>query len=194
MYDNRTDSKWNHSTGLAMAGKLAGTELKILASRVMRWKTWKEIFPNTKVLAREGRGGFMGTYVADRRATELGLSVGQGPNAKLYPFDILLEKPVVNDMVGPFSVLVVMDRVNKQAVAFSRTVSGRVLTFRAVSAPENATSLMRDHETGSLWNRVSGRAIQGPLKGSEVLPMISVPWLKERWRHIHENGVEYRGS
>ena len=97
-------------------------------------------------------------------------------------------------MVGPFSVLVVMDRVNKQAVAFSRTVSGRVLTFRAVSAPDNATPLMRDHETGSLWNRVSGRAIEGPLKGSEVLPIISVPWLKERWRHIHEGGVEYRGS
>ena len=136
----------------------------------------------------------MGTYVADGRTTELGLSGGQGPNAKLYPFDILLEKPVVNDMVGPFSVLVVMDRVNKQAVAFSRTVSGRVLTFRAVRAPDNATSLMRDHETGSLWNRVSGRAIEGPLKGSEVLPMISVPWLKERWRYIHEGGVEYRGS
>ncbi len=70
-------------------------------------------------VGREGRGGFMGTYVADRYASELGLSVGQGPTAKLYPFDILLEKPVVNDVVGPYPILVVMDPVNKQAMAFS---------------------------------------------------------------------------
>ncbi len=194
MYDKRTDSKWNHSTGLAMAGKLAGTVLKILPSRVMRWKSWKQIYPNTKVLAREGRGGFMGTYVADRYASELGLSVGQGPNAKLYPFDLLLEKPVVNDVVGPYSILVVMDAVNKQAMAFSRKVSDRVLTFKPIKAVDNATPLMRDQETGSVWNRLSGRAIEGPLKGAEVLPLISVPWLKERWRSIHEGGLEYPGS
>ena len=45
--------------------------------------------------------------------------MGQGPTAKLYPFDILLEKPVVNDVVGPYPILVVMDPVNKQAMAFS---------------------------------------------------------------------------
>ncbi len=194
MYDKQTDSKWNHSTGLAMAGKLAGTVLKILPSRMMRWKSWKQIYPKTKVLAREGRGGFMGTYVADRYASELGLSVGQGPTAKLYPFDILLEKPVVNDVVGPYSILVVMDPVNKQAMAFSRKVSDRVLTFKPIKAVDNATPLMSDQETGSVWNRLSGRAIEGPLKGAEVLPMISVPWLKERWRHIHEKGAEYQGS
>jgi hypothetical protein len=38
MYDKQIDSKWNHSTGLAMSGKLAGRELRILPSRVMRWK------------------------------------------------------------------------------------------------------------------------------------------------------------
>jgi len=194
MYDKRTDSKWNHSTGLAMAGNLTGTELKIMPSRVMRWKTWKQVYPNTKVLAREGRGGFMGTYVADRYASKLGLSVGQGPTAKLYPFDILLEEPVVNDVVGPHPILVVMDSVNKQAMAFSRNVSNRVLTFEPVKVGDSTTPLMRDQETGSVWNRVSGRAIEGPLKGAEALPLISVPWLKERWRQIYEAGMEYQGS
>ena len=134
------------------------------------------------------------TYVADRYASELGLSVGQGPNAKLYPFDILLEKPVVNDEVGPFHVVVVMDTVNKQAMAFSRKVSGRVLTFKPITGTDDATLIMRDQETGSVWNRVSGRAIEGPLKGAEVLPLISVPWLKDRWRDIHDDGAEYQGS
>ncbi|NIO07392.1 MAG: DUF3179 domain-containing protein [Deltaproteobacteria bacterium] len=160
---------------------------------MMRWKTWKAIYPNTTVLAREGRGGFMGTYVAGHLADEMGLSVGQGPNAKLYPYDLLLKQPVVNDMVGPRSILVVMDPVNKEAMAFSRRVSGRTLTFKAADHKDRTTPLMRDVETGSLWNRVSGRAMDGPLKGSEVLPLISVPWFKDRWRQIHEGGMEYRG-
>ncbi len=193
MYDKRTDSKWNHSTGLAMAGRLAGKVLKILPSRVVRWKTWKEIYPNTKVLARKGRGGFMGTYVADHYASELGLSVGQGPKAKLYPFDVLAQKQVVNDKVGPFPVTVVIDPAGKQALAFSRKVGDRVLTFKAHKARDPERPLMRDQETGSVWNRMSGRAIEGPLKGSEVLPMISVPWLNKRWRQIHPEGTVYAG-
>jgi len=60
MYDKRTDSKWNHSTGHAMAGKLVGTELKILPSRVMRWKSWKQIYPNMKVLAEKVAGDSWG--------------------------------------------------------------------------------------------------------------------------------------
>ncbi len=76
-------------------------------------------------------------------------------------------------------------------MAFSRRVSVRVLTFKPIKARDDATPLMGDQETGSVWNRLSGRAIEGPLKGAEVLPMISVPWLMERWRHIHENGTEY---
>lgn len=192
MYDKRTDSKWNHSTGLAMAGILAGTQLKILPSRVVRWKTWKTIYPNTKILAREGRWGFMGRYIADRQPSQLGLSVGQGPKARLYPFDVLLQEQVVNDVVAPRQIMVVMDRATKQAMAFSRKVADRVLTFEPLKARDKETPLMRDRETGSVWNRMSGRAIDGPLKGTEVSPLISVPWLKERWRQIYEGGTVYR--
>lgn len=184
MYDKRTDSKWNHSTGLAMVGNLAGKVLRILPSRMVCWKTWKEIFPKTKVLAREGRGGFIGSYEADRYSSELGLSVGQGPTAKLYPFDILMEEQVVNDRVGPYAVTVVMDPASKQAVAFSSKVSDRILTFKPHKAGSQGIPLMRDQETGSLWNSLSRRAIEVPLKGSEILPMISALWLMDRWWQI----------
>lgn len=194
MYDKQTNSKWIHSTGLAMAGSLAGAQLKLLPSRVVRWKTWREIYPNTKVLAREGRWGFMGSYIAGSQPSELGLSVGQGPKAKLYPFDVLLQKQVVNDVVAPQSILVVMDPAAKQAVAFSRKVADRVLTFEPVGIRDKKSQLMRDRETGTVWNRMSGRAVKGPLKGTEVLPLISVPWLKERWQQIYEGGIVYQGS
>ena len=194
MYDKKTDSKWNHSTGLAMAGRLAGMELKFLPSRTVHWKTWKEIHPNTKVLAKEGRWGFMGTYVGSQRPSDLGISVGQGPEAKLFPFDALLKEEVVNDTVKPHPTVVVINPSTNEAFAFSRKVNGRVLTFKPIKARNKGVPLMRDRETGSVWHRMSGRAIEGPLKGAEVLSLISVPWLIERWRQIYPNGTVYRGS
>ncbi len=194
MYDKQTNSKWNHSTGLAMMGPLAGMQLKILPSRIIHWKTWKTIHPNTKVLARKGRWGFMGTYVGNSQPSGLGLSVGQGPKAKLFPFDILLKEEVVNEIVGPHQIVVVMDPSTREALAFSRKVNARVLTFKPIKARSEGVPLMRDQETGSVWNRLSGQAIEGPMKGAVVLPLISVPWLIERWRQIYQTGTIYRGS
>lgn len=194
MYDTLTDSKWNHSTGLAMAGKLAGTQLEIQPSWVVRWEKWKTMHPNTKVLARAGRGGFMGTYVADEQYSAFGLSVGQGPQAKLYPYDLLLKEEIVNDLVTPHAVVVVIDPAHKQAMAFSRTVGDKTLVFTPAKAKEAGKSLMRDEATGTLWDRFSGKAIEGPLKGNSILPLISVPWLQERWRQIYQEGIIYQGS
>ena len=193
MYDKQTDSKWNHSTGLAMSGKLAGRELELLPSRVMRWESWKSIYPNTKVLARAGRFDFMGTYVANDHYGALGLSVGLGPKAKLYPFETLIRGEVVNDRVAPEEFVVIFDRNRKQAVAFSRKVAGRILSFRPAAAAPQGTLLMSDEQTGTLWERLSGRAVKGELKGQEVLPAVSVTWLVERWKQIYNDGVIYRG-
>ena len=44
-----------------------------------------------------------------------------------------------------------------------------------------------DHKTGSVWSQPWGRALDGPLKGTELelLPSQLVPW--ETWREIHPN-------
>lgn len=192
MYDKQTDTKWNHSTGLAMAGKHTGMRLEILPSWVVRWSQWKAMQPATKVLAREGRGGFMGTYVADRNFAEFGLSVGQGPQAKLYPYDLLFKREVVNDTVSPVAVAVVFDPANKEAMAFSRKLDNQTLTFDAVKPNDSRAVGMRDRETGSHWDRLSGKALDGKQKGKVLLPTIAVPWLKERWRQIYPEGIIYR--
>lgn len=192
MYDKQTDTKWNHSTGLAMAGKLTGMRLEILPSWVVRWSQWKAMQPVTKVLAREGRGGSMGTYVADRNFADFGLSVGQGPQAKLYPYDLLFKREVVNDTVSPVAVAVVFDPAAKEAMAFARKLDHQILTFDAAKTNDSRAAGMRDRETGSLWDRLSGQALDGKLKGKVLLPTIAVPWLKERWRQIYPEGIVYR--
>jgi Protein of unknown function (DUF3179) len=47
------------------------------------------------------------------------------------------------------------------------TVDGRPLTFR-LSGINNQNFIMRDEETGSWWQQVTGEAVLGPLKGQRL--------------------------
>jgi hypothetical protein len=54
---------------------------------------------------------------------------------------------------------------------WTRTVNGRVLHFY-LAGINNQNFIMRDKETGSWWQQITGKAIYGPLKGStlELVP------------------------
>jgi hypothetical protein len=49
------------------------------------------------------------------------------------------------------------------------TVNGQVLHFH-LAGINNQNFIMRDEETGSWWQQVTGEAIQGPLKGQKLRP------------------------
>jgi Protein of unknown function (DUF3179) len=50
---------------------------------------------------------------------------------------------------------------------WTRTVNGRVLHFY-LAGINNQNFIMRDKETGSWWQQITGKAIYGPLKGSSL--------------------------
>jgi hypothetical protein len=51
---------------------------------------------------------------------------------------------------------------------WERSVEGRTLNFH-LSGINNQNFIMRDEETGSWWQQVSGECIAGPLKGKQLL-------------------------
>lgn len=53
---------------------------------------------------------------------------------------------------------------------WERTVEGRELNFR-LAGINNQNFIMRDEETGSWWQQVTGEAILGPLKGRRLRPV-----------------------
>jgi hypothetical protein len=55
---------------------------------------------------------------------------------------------------------------------WKRTIDGRPLHFR-LAGINNQNFLMRDQETGTWWQQVSGKAIFGPLKGRALEPALS---------------------
>ncbi len=54
---------------------------------------------------------------------------------------------------------------------WKRLAAGRVLTFH-LAGINNQNFLMRDEETGTFWQQVTGRAVAGPLRG-QALELIS---------------------
>ena len=55
---------------------------------------------------------------------------------------------------------------------WTRTVNGRVLHFY-LAGINNQNFLMRDKETGSWWQQITGKAIYGPLKGASLELVLS---------------------
>lgn len=205
MYDHQTESKWNHATGLALSGPLAGRRLRQLPARLVLWREWKRRHPNTRVLVGKGArnlleylSGWVGDYEAGPdNVDDFGVSFGRGSRTRLYPFSGLIRRPVINDTVARRPVVVTMEPETLQTAVFSRRVEGRVLRFEPAAAGDTGGSgpsrpLMRDRGTGTVWERLSGRAIRGPLEGHTLRPLVGVVWDRDRWEQIHPGGTVYR--
>jgi hypothetical protein len=74
---------------------------------------------------------------------------------------------------------------------WKRQIDGRVLTFR-LAGINNQNFLMRDEETGSYWQQISGQAIAGPLKGKqlELVPCDELSFAQ--WKAEHPKGTVLR--
>jgi hypothetical protein len=71
---------------------------------------------------------------------------------------------------------------------WKRTVNGRALHFY-LSGINNQNFLMRDRETGSWWQQVSGRAISGPLSGTVLEGVVSDELTFSLWKAEAPHGL-----
>jgi hypothetical protein len=70
---------------------------------------------------------------------------------------------------------------------WKRTVNGRALRFH-LAGINNQNFLMRDEETGSWWQQITGKAIFGPLKGEQLEPVLSDELTFGLWKQESPNG------
>jgi len=64
---------------------------------------------------------------------------------------------------------------------WTRTVNGRVLHFY-LAGINNQNFLMRDKETGTWWQQITGKAIYGPLKGASLQLVLSDELTLGEWK------------
>ena len=99
-------------------------------------------------------------------------------DARAYPLGMLTIHEVVNDTVGGEPVLVTYCPLCYTAMAFNRTLDGRVLSFGNTGVLLDSNLVMWDDATESWWQQVTGQAVIGDLAGIKLehRPMFIVPF------------------
>ncbi len=192
MYDRKTDSLWSQAMGEAVVGELTGATLTLYPSLTVSWADFKSEHPSAQVLSRNT--GFDRDYTSDPygprgyyenasvwfplsnedgRAHPKTIIYGHRNDAaqKAYAAGAIEETKVLNDTVGPDSLVIFWDSNLNTVKGFSRQLDGDVLEF------EQTDDFLTDTRTGSLWN-YDGEAVSGDYRGRqlEVLPLENSFW------------------
>jgi hypothetical protein len=179
MYDRQTGTLWSQLLGEAVEGELTGNRLEFLPAWQTTWADWKAQHPDTVALEKgyfgaadpydyyyeDGRAGVIGETLNDDRLNtkEFVIGVEQDGVAVAFPFSQLNETPVVNEQVGQTPVLVVFNAETGTGVVFDRWIAGQNLTFEA----SDGLTLI-DQQTGTIWDGLSGEALEGDLVGERL--------------------------
>ena len=204
MYDRKTGSYWSHIIGKGIKGEYLGTQLESLPVQHMKWSEWKKIYPDSKVLVKSrfttrssyesynnsrDRLGIMGGVNFDRRLDGkdkvLGLIVDDIP--VVFPHKYFLVTNHVNYSIGGVDLLVVFSKDASSATAFSRAVGETALTFETAESSDG--HYVKDKETGTIWNGLSGEALAGKLKGSKLEKLVGTQVFWFGWRGFYPRTV-----
>jgi hypothetical protein len=201
MYDRQTDSLWSQLIGEAIQGDMVGTKLEFVPSWMTTWAEWKALHPDTIALEKgfsggrdpyEGyyqssQAGVLGETLADDRLATKAFVVGvELDNASIaYPFTALSSETTVNDVVDGTPLLVVFDPDNSTNAVFDRTVNGQTLTFVETNGE------LRDEETGTVWDRLTGVGLVGENAGIQLTQVKSVAVFWFGWKDFHPDTLVY---
>jgi hypothetical protein len=185
-YDRMTDSYWSQMLMLCVGGELKGTKVKILPIVETTWKTWLEMYPNTKVISSlTGYDRPYGYYpygdyrtnhdllffpisYDDRRLPRKERVHGIIVKDKSRVYRILSfpdSISLINDNLNGVPIVVIGSRGKNFVVSFERELpDGTILTFTPVQ--DSLPIIMKDGE-GNKWD-IFGNAVEGPRKGSRL--------------------------
>ncbi len=207
--DQETGSFWQQSTGQALSGPLAGTQLQLVPGDELTFALWRREFPQGTVMAPvarfekeyeprdwEQRIGRYPTMVDTSKtgiaARELMLGVVVDGVSRAWRLKRVLDERLVNDSVGGRPVVLVVGPDGKSVRCFSAAVPGLAVVpafYRkpdpgpegAASAAGGSAALVMEAQTGSEWN-FRGCAVSGPNMG---LCLSSIPLTRSFWFNWH---------
>ena len=190
LYDRQTRSMWSQVSGVASRGPLSGRTLRKRESTLTSWGTWRRLHPDTTVFfdpALPDHHPFNEDVIAritlagegPLRNEDLVAGVEGAFGARAWLLRKLGPARALDDAAGgePVEVFLAKDAVTVHV--FRRRVAGRVLSFRAQG------DRLRDAETGSEWDGLTGRASSGPLAGGRLEALVVTTALWYAWSSQH---------
>lgn len=199
MYDRKTESYWSQVAGRAIWGEANGAKLDEYPSVVTTWGEWKARHPETLVLEPGerfiGKSRYEGYFSSPDR---LGVFGSENPDGRLGGKEIVLGVELDDDRVAILAALiaergVVTFEAAGRDLAAVRTAGDDARVFdtrvgeRRLSLYEDDAGDLRDRETGTTWDRSTGRALEGELVGETLafVPARRGYWFV--WASFHED-------
>lgn len=205
-YDRKTNSNWSQMLNKSVSGPFKGTETQTVQLVEMTWGTFKEAFPDAKVLNKNtgyDRNYDLYLYGADYpedndrilfpiynedprfEKKTLVHGIKYDPESKVYPIDSFSSNlQVTHDIVAGKGVVVVGSSNMGMVISFERTLAdGTELEFKPVEG--NLPIVMEDQE-GTRWN-IFGEAVSGPRQGQKLVatPNFNAYWFA--WADFFRN-------
>jgi hypothetical protein len=191
LYDRQTRSQWSQVSGVASRGPQKGSALRKRESILTTWATWRRLHPDTTVyfdavlpnhhpfdedtIARITLAG-----EGPLRNEDLVAGIETPRGARAWLLRALGAGKDLNDEAAGEPVLVYLARDAVTVRVTRRRVSGRVLTFAAEEGDR-----LRDAETGTVWDGLTGRALSGPMSGRALEPLVVTTALWYAWSSQH---------
>ena len=201
-YDRATDSNWSQMRMDCVNGVLIGSQATVFSVVETTWKTWKAMFPDTKVMSLEtGFNRRYGTYPyftsqGDYRVEEylifpisnedsrlsrkervLGV-INEG-EVKAYRLKTFPEGVgLIEDLVGGEKIVVIGSDPDNFMVAFK-------FNDEVFSPDDSGTGIIQD-QNGNVYN-VFGEIISGPNTGERLTPVTSFMGFWFSWATFYPN-------
>ncbi len=122
------------------------------------------------------------------RPNEPVIFVQVGSDARAYPIQILIWHEITDTAVGGVPLAVTFCPLCNTAIAYERTVGGRVLTFGTTGRLRFSNLIMYDHETETWWQQADGTAIVGTQTGTQLTPRPAAIIAWSEFKGAHPDG------
>jgi len=116
---------------------------------------------------------------------ELVLGLEIDDQSKAYPMKTLSQLGVINDSLAGVNLLMTIAPPSELGMMFNRNLDGRTLFFESVLELDDGMALMKDLDTGTMWETLTGRAVRGALSGSELERMNPEYSFWFAWSQLH---------
>lgn len=120
--------------------------------------------------------------------SSLVIAVTQGEEAKAYPVRYIVYHHQVRDSIAGKPIMVTYCSVCRTGRVFEPLVNGHVEKFRLVGM-DHFNAMFEDSATRSWWQQSTGKAITGPLKGSELPEMRSTQMTVGKFFKLFPTGL-----
>lgn len=190
-YDRASNSNWSQMKLQSVNGDLIETKIDVIQVIETTWKSWKTIYPNTKVVSKEtGYNRNYGSYPYgdyktnhDKLIFPINPDDGRLPRkervhgiiinekAKVYQFKNFKDSiRVIHDSFQGKKIVIVGSQIDNLIISFEQKLKdGTLLTFNPVQG--QLPVIIKDNE-GTTWN-IWGKGISGPREGEQLKSSIS---------------------